>query len=91
MCRLAFKTADCCCLFDRPTGAKLIGFFYVILFFFALIGPIVTLNKTKVTAPAEIEDSTKAITLDKEKDPSDVFTLMDSRSEVCLTVRGTDQ
>lgn len=45
MCRLAFTTAECCLVFDRPTGAKLIGFFYTTLFFFGLLGPIVELNR----------------------------------------------
>ena len=39
------KTKDCCCVFSRETGAKLIGLFYIVLFTLSLIGPILELNK----------------------------------------------
>ena len=41
MCRLAYTPGECCCLFGRATGLKLIGAFYAALFFFSMFSPIV--------------------------------------------------
>ena len=41
MCRLAYTPGECCCLFSRATGVKLIGVFNAVLFFFSMFSPIV--------------------------------------------------
>lgn len=43
------KTKDCCCVFGRETGAKLIGVFYIVLFTLSLIGPIIELNRFRAS------------------------------------------
>jgi len=47
MCRLAYTPGECCCLFSRATGVKLIGVFNAILFFFSMFSPIVELERTR--------------------------------------------
>ena len=84
MCRFAFTTAECCLIFDRPTGAKLIGFFYITLFFLGLLGPVVELNKFRVEKYNIVEEddyddvpagsSSNGRTV---KDHGNVFTLME--------------
>ena len=56
MCRFAFTTAECCMVFDRPTGARLIGFFYICLFFFSLIGPVIEVNRYRRIQNAAKDD-----------------------------------
>lgn len=45
MCRLACTNSECCCCLKRNVGAQLIGIFYVCLYFFGIIGPIVELTQ----------------------------------------------
>lgn len=80
MCRFAFQTAECCLVFDRPTGAKLIGIFYIVLFFFGLIGPLVELNSYR--AKKYTASSTEKVvngTKERKKERTDGW----RRSNVC--------
>ncbi len=79
MCKLAFKTAECCCLFDRPTGARLIGLLHVILFFFGVFGPIVELNKYRKggTDIPDVDDQSGPKVVEDKK--ATVFKLMRTR------------
>ena len=69
MCRLACANPECCCCFKRPTGARLIGFFYIVLFFLGLLGPILELNLYRQTK-GNLDEASKSngstvVTLDE--------------------------
>ncbi|TRY61047.1 hypothetical protein TCAL_17197 [Tigriopus californicus] len=81
MCRLAFTTAECCCIFDRPSGVKLIGLFYIVLFFFALIGPIVELNRFR-NSQGELSAEERA---NRVKGYTNVFSIWREESEPILS------
>ena len=64
MCRLAYTPGECCCLFSRATGVKLIGVFNAVLFFFSMFSPIVQ----------DVEPSERALARrDQTKQVIDIF------------------
>lgn len=75
MCRLACKTAECCCIFSRQTGGKLIGFFYIILFFFSMLGPVIELHKHRSISFQDDDDDGEAKVVESED--ANIFVLME--------------
>ena len=58
MCRLAYTPGECCCLFSRATGVKLIGMLNAVLFFFSMFSPIVQDVETSERLPKMIDNTT---------------------------------